>query len=80
MKFFHGEKRTLCNRKKGTCQNLGGPGPPLAPPVPTPLRASLTFDQLKEVLMDVEVQLNNRPLGYMEDDIGAPHDFYVTRV
>jgi hypothetical protein len=24
MKFFHGEKRTLCNRKKGTCQNLGG--------------------------------------------------------
>ena len=32
-------------------------------------RASLTFDQLKEVLMDVEVQLNNRPLGYMEDDI-----------
>ena len=29
-------------------------------------RASLTFDQLKEVLMDVEVQLNNRPLGYME--------------
>lgn len=32
-------------------------------------RASLTFDQLKEVLMDVEVQLNNRPLGYMEDDV-----------
>jgi hypothetical protein len=32
-------------------------------------RTSLTFDQLKEVLMDVEVQLNNRPLEYMEDDI-----------
>ncbi len=32
-------------------------------------RASLTFDQLKEVLMDVEVTLNNRPLGYMEEDI-----------
>jgi hypothetical protein len=32
-------------------------------------RANLTFDQLNEVLMDVEVQLNNRPLGYMEDDI-----------
>ena len=55
--------------KKGHLPKLGRAWPPLAPPVPTPLRASLTFDQLKEVLMDVEVQLNNRPLGYMEDDI-----------
>ena len=37
MKFFHGEKRALCNRKKGTCQNLGGLAPLVLPPVLTPL-------------------------------------------
>ena len=31
--------------------------------------ANLTFKQLKEVLTTVEVTLNNRPLGYLEDDI-----------
>ena len=34
--------------------------------------ANLTFKQLKEVLLNVEVTLNNRPLGYLEDDIELP--------
>ena len=34
--------------------------------------ANLTFKQLKEVLTTVEVTLNNRPLGYLEDDIQLP--------
>ena len=35
-------------------------------------KARLTFKALKEVLLEVEVILNNRPLGYMEDDIQLP--------
>ncbi len=31
--------------------------------------ANLTFKQLKEALLEVEITLNNRPLGYLEDDI-----------
>ena len=34
--------------------------------------ANLTYKQLKEVLITVEVTLNNRPLGYLEDDIKLP--------
>lgn len=30
--------------------------------------AYLTFDELKEVLLDVEIALNGRPLSYVEDD------------
>ena len=29
---------------------------------------NLTYKQLKEVLITVEVTLNNRPLGYLDDD------------
>jgi hypothetical protein len=28
LRHFSRKKRALCSRKKGTCQNLGGPGPP----------------------------------------------------
>ena len=35
-------------------------------------RARLKFDVLKEVLLDVEVVLNNRPLGYIEEDVQLP--------
>lgn len=31
--------------------------------------ANLTFKQLKAVLLEVEITLNNRPLGYLDDDI-----------
>ncbi len=31
--------------------------------------ANLTFKQLKEVLLEVKITLNNRLLGYLEDDI-----------
>jgi len=34
--------------------------------------ANLTFDELKEVLLDVEVALNNRPLSYIEEDMQLP--------
>ena len=34
--------------------------------------AKLSFASLKEVLLDVEVILNNRPLGYIENDIQLP--------
>ena len=34
--------------------------------------ANLTFDELKEVLLDVEVALNNRPLSYVEEDMQLP--------
>ena len=30
--------------------------------------ACLTFDELREVLLDVEIALNGRPLSYVEDD------------
>ena len=29
----------------------------------------LTWEELTEVVLDVETQLNRRPLGYVEDDI-----------
>ena len=34
--------------------------------------ANLTFNELKEVLLDVEVALNNRPLSYVEEDVQLP--------
>ena len=35
-------------------------------------RASLTWNELEEVLLDVEVALNDRPLSYVEDDAQLP--------
>ena len=35
-------------------------------------RASLSFDELEEVILDVEVAVNNRPLSYVEDDVERP--------
>ena len=35
-------------------------------------RASLTWNELEEVLLDVEVALNNRPLSYVEDEVLLP--------
>ena len=35
-------------------------------------RASLSWNELEEVLLDVEVTLNNRPLCYVEDDVQLP--------
>ena len=32
----------------------------------------LTWSELQDVLLDMEVTLNNRPLGYQEDDIELP--------
>ena len=32
----------------------------------------LTWDELSEVLLDVEAQINRRPLSYVEDDIELP--------
>ncbi|XP_044167464.1 uncharacterized protein LOC122951522 [Acropora millepora] len=32
-------------------------------------RAFLMFDELEEVVLDVEVAVNNRPLSYVEDDV-----------
>ena len=29
----------------------------------------LTFEELSEVVLDVEICMNNRPLSYLEDDI-----------
>ena len=34
-------------------------------------RASLTWNEPEEVLLDVEVALNNRLLSYVEDDVSA---------
>ena len=33
---------------------------------------TLTWSELQDVLLDVEVALNNRPLSYVEDDIQLP--------
>lgn len=33
---------------------------------------TLTWDELQDVLLDVEVTLNNRPLSYVEDDVQLP--------
>ena len=30
---------------------------------------SLTSTELEEVVLDVEVAVNNRPLGYIQDDV-----------
>lgn len=35
-------------------------------------KACLTWTELSDVLLDVEVTLNNRPLGYIEDDPESP--------
>ena len=35
-------------------------------------RASLSLQELKEIMLDVEMALNNRPLCYVEDDIQLP--------
>ena len=35
-------------------------------------RALLTFDELEEVVLDIEVAVNYRPLSYVEDDVGLP--------
>ena len=35
-------------------------------------RAKLSWEEMKEVLLDVEVTLNNRPLSYVEDDVEMP--------
>ena len=32
----------------------------------------LTWNELEEVLHDVEISLNNRPLNYVEDDLQLP--------
>ena len=32
----------------------------------------LTWNELSEVLLDIEVAMNNRPLSYIEDDIQMP--------
>ena len=34
--------------------------------------ATLTWDELCEVILDVEIQINRRPLSYVEDDIELP--------
>ena len=35
-------------------------------------RASLTWNEFEEVLLEVEVALNDRPLSYVEDDVQLP--------
>ena len=32
-------------------------------------RSQLTYNELGEILLDVEINLNNRPLAYVEDEI-----------
>ena len=32
----------------------------------------ITFEELEDVLLDVKVALNNRPLSYLEDDVELP--------
>jgi len=34
--------------------------------------ANLTWSELEEVMLDVEVSLKNRPLTYVEDDVQLP--------
>lgn len=34
--------------------------------------ATLTWPELSEVLLDVETQVNRRPLSYVEDDVEFP--------
>ena len=35
-------------------------------------KANLSWQELEEVLLDIETTLNNRPLNYLEDDIQFP--------
>ena len=35
-------------------------------------KANLSWQELEEVLLDIEITLNNRPLNYLEDDIQFP--------
>ncbi|XP_068704689.1 uncharacterized protein [Montipora foliosa] len=35
-------------------------------------RATLSWDELSKVLLDVEIQVNRRPLSYVEDDLELP--------
>ena len=35
-------------------------------------KSVLTFEELEDVVLDVEVTLNNRPLSYLEDDVEQP--------
>ena len=35
-------------------------------------RAKLTKQELEEVILDTEINLNNRPLMYIDDDIHFP--------
>ena len=35
-------------------------------------KGSLSWNELKEILVDIEVALNTRPLSYMEDDVQLP--------
>ena len=35
-------------------------------------RANLRWGELEEVILDVEIAINNRPLGYVEDDVQFP--------
>ena len=32
-------------------------------------RSQLTYNELGEILLDVEINMNNRPLAYVEDEI-----------
>jgi hypothetical protein len=32
----------------------------------------LTWDELAELMLDIEIQINRRPLSYMEDDVELP--------
>jgi hypothetical protein len=34
--------------------------------------AKLTFNELQDVMLDIQLELNNRPLAYCEDDIQRP--------
>ena len=35
--------------------------------------ANFTWSELEEVILDVEITLNNRPLTYLEDDVQFTH-------
>ena len=35
-------------------------------------KANVSWQELEEVLLDIEIKLNNRPLNYLEDDIQFP--------
>ena len=34
--------------------------------------ANLNLNELEEILLDIEINLNNRPLTYLEDDVAFP--------